>query len=106
MKIWLDDIRPAPEGWEWATKASEAMAMLIRAEPDSIEEMSFDHDLGPTDQDGYWLLNRMEWMLHKYPKTFGPKLPVRFAIHSANPVGRRNMERAIASIERMRNGNV
>ena len=32
MKIWLDDIRPAPEGFDLAHSVNEAIALIEKAE--------------------------------------------------------------------------
>jgi hypothetical protein len=43
MKLWHDDIRPAPEGWVWARTNTEAKMHLRTG---YVEEISMDHDLG------------------------------------------------------------
>ena len=43
MKLWLDDIRPAPEGWTHARTVAEAKALLETGE---VTHASLDHDLG------------------------------------------------------------
>jgi hypothetical protein len=43
MNLWLDDCRPAPEGWVKASTMAEAIEL---AEKNVIEAMSLDHDLG------------------------------------------------------------
>ncbi len=43
MKLWLDDCRPAPEGWTRAYNMAEAQDLC---EKNVIAEMSLDHDLG------------------------------------------------------------
>lgn len=45
MKLWLDDVRPAPDGWTWAQTAREAVD-LINSHGPEIEAVSLDHDLG------------------------------------------------------------
>jgi len=104
MKIWLDDIRSAPEGWVHVRTAEEAIDLLGRT-PD-VEEISLDHDLGePLDEfgSGQGVVNTLErWQAYGEDK-FVPK---KISIHSANPVGRKNMQAAIDSIERMRNDQV
>lgn len=89
MKLWLDDIRPAPPGWVWAKSVAEAKHYLASGE---VEEASFDHDLGdavvaaegkkepkPYPEDGSTLVR---WLAETgcWPK----KKPT---VHSANPVG-------------------
>lgn len=67
MKLWLDDERPAPEGWVWAKTANEAIHLLesMRSAPLhqelwdhqgmsdfwKISHMSFDHDLADIHYD-------------------------------------------------------
>ena len=48
MKIWLDDIRPAPEGFTLAQSVNEAIALIEKAEIEGagIELIDCDHDLG------------------------------------------------------------
>jgi hypothetical protein len=43
VKLWLDDVRPAPEGWTHAKTAHEAFLILRNGD---VDEASFDHDLG------------------------------------------------------------
>lgn len=57
MKLWLDDERPAPDGWYWVKTASEAihalecmrdaakLPRLWEGKDVVITHMSFDHDL-------------------------------------------------------------
>lgn len=42
MKLWVDDFRPAPEGWTLAHNAEEALVALLSGD---VDEMSVDHDL-------------------------------------------------------------
>jgi hypothetical protein len=45
IRLWHDDIRPAPEGWIWV-RTNEA-AREILADPEvEVVEISLDHDLG------------------------------------------------------------
>lgn len=103
MKIWLDDERPAPPGWMHVKKASEAFHIL-RNEPD-VDEISLDHDLGDDeDGTGYSVLVALErWAAAGWLDEY---IPEKITVHSANSVGRRKMQAAIDSIERLRNGHV
>jgi len=77
MKLWVDDERPAPVGWEWAKDSHTAIMCLIAFS--SIDEISFDHDLGGDDTSRKVVL----WICendHPWPGV------VR--VHTANPVGR------------------
>ena len=89
--LWLDDERPAPEGWYWAKNAREALSYLLTYQ---VNEISMDHDLGicadclkdktqSCNHDGYWLLKEMA------DRDLGPK--TKPEVHSMNPVGRERM---------------
>jgi len=84
MKLWLDDMRPPPPGWEWAKTVEDAQKALESGE---VEWASLDHDLGFNQPTGYDLV---KWMMEKniWPR----RMPV---VHSMNPVGRENMETSI-----------
>lgn len=43
MRLWLDDLRPPPPGWEWAKTVEEAILIIESGE---VVEASLDHDLG------------------------------------------------------------
>lgn len=117
MKIWLDDIRSAPDGWEWADSVNDAIETIVYAEihlestkrlletakllgssneqiaklenwikRDTIEVISLDHDLGDKACDGGDGIKLMDWLLKR-----GTLYSLEF--HTANPVGRANMER-------------
>ena len=48
MKIWLDDLRPAPWGYESARSVNEAKTLIREAERNGIEieVLDLDHNLG------------------------------------------------------------
>lgn len=105
MKLWLDDIRPAPIGWTLATHAASALQHLLTGQ---VIEASLDHDLGWCDTcselaklEGGIILNPVivnqcphvpqgselaKWMVEQdaWPKE-------RITIHSWNPDGARRM---------------
>ena len=90
-KFWLDDLRPAPEGYYWY-KTVDSMIHDIRTVlnwGEIIEEISLDNDLGENQKEGYKVLDWLETLF----------IPVEFGIHihTANPVAR---ERMRAIIER------
>lgn len=96
VKLWLDDVRPAPDGWEHVFTAPEAVALFASG---MVEEASLDHDLGPSDAGtGYDVLVWIEKAMGSHA-WYGP-LP-KIHVHSANPVGRKNMHAAIESIGRL-----
>ena len=112
MKIWLDDCRPAPEGYVWVKTVDEAIFEIERRNREfdvcwkhyifgwcdreklekridiwRIDEISCDNDLGENEHEGYKLLDWLEATSRNYP----------IHIHTANPVAR---ERMRAIIER------
>ena len=90
MKIWLDDVRPAPNGFVWAHSVNEAIAVIESAENngEEIELIDCDHDLGYYYSDGGDGIKLVDWLCSR--KSFYP-----IVLHTANPVGRDNMLRLI-----------
>ena len=93
MKIWLDDERPAPEGFIHH-RSSEEMIRFLRkvAHYDTVlgvdsnfEEFSLDHDLGGDD-------TGMRVIAYLTDTATWPKM---LTIHTMNPVARDNMIRAV-----------
>jgi hypothetical protein len=97
LYIFLDDIRMPPDDCWLAVRTADAAYELIRNAFGQEMTISLDHDLGENIPTGYDLLNWLENDIARNPD-FRPR--ITFQIHSANPVGRANMERAITSIER------
>ncbi len=91
MKIWLDDLRPVPQGYEGVKSVNEAIALIEEAEKAGIdiEVLDIDHDLGDYYTDGGDAIKLLDWLAER--ETFYP-----VEIHTANPVGRENMERMLA----------
>ncbi len=80
MKLWVDDERPAPDGFVQAWTSDEAVLHLL-ARHSVIEEVSLDHDLGGDDT-GFKVL---DWMIAEdvWPKVL--------TIHTSNPPARKRM---------------
>ena len=91
MKLWLDDLRPVPYGYEGATSVNEAKKLIQEAEHNGIEieALDLDHDLGDYADPGGDAIRLLDWLAER-----GTFYPVE--IHTANPVGRANMERILA----------
>ena len=115
MKLWIDDIRPAPEGYIWAKSVNEAKA-IIEEYADFISSIDLsnirnfdlrkqiqrdlrpffaaddlidlDHDAGEYVEDGGDYIKLLDWIEEEGYK-------FTFHIHSQNPVGRENMRRII-----------
>lgn len=74
VRLWVDDLRPAPEGWKWAKTSADAIEML---DDKYVVELSLDHDLGGDDTTRpivLWMCETRIW-------------PDIIRVHSANPVG-------------------
>ena len=90
MKIWLDDIRPAPSGYALAHSVNEAIDYILSAESEGeeIEVIDCDHDLGDYAIDGGDGIKLIDWLVER-----GTYYPI--SLHTANPVGKENMLRTI-----------
>lgn len=100
VKLWHDDVRPAPAGWLWARTNAEAKRILREH---SIEVISLDHDLGyhdvvlpedPNELAEVLLLkgdseetgaDLVKWMVETR------HIPRDVRVHSWNPAGARRM---------------
>lgn len=100
MKLWLDDVRPPPFGWEWVKTAAQAIYWLQKG---VVEEASLDHDLGSADaQTGYEVACWIEAAVVHDQDFVLPKV----TIHSANPVGRGRMECALSFARKIYEGRL
>ena len=113
MKLWIDDVRPAPEGYEWCKSVWEAKNFINIIEDrimwlektkkkypkgtayinDKIKEsditiIDIDHDAGHYSCQGGDYIKLLDWL-----EETGRNYPIR--IHSMNPVGRENMRAII-----------
>lgn len=97
MRIWIDDVRPMPKGFDKHFKSYREAYMFLMAHGDVVTHISFDHDLGSMDpkQTGYELARAIERWASKHLIT-----RMTWAVHSANPVGKKNIEAAMKSAER------
>lgn len=94
MKLYLDDMRPAPNGWVLVTTPEAAIELIDRG---GVEEISLDYDLGLDDmRSGYMVALWLEEQVH-----YNAMTPPKISLHTANPVGRARMEWVLRSIERM-----
>lgn len=88
VDLWVDDLRPAPRGWYWATDIEDAWEILATC---VVRRLSLDHDMGAGARgDGVDLVRRMVDAQELFDVSFWPAKRPEF--HTANPVGRANME--------------
>jgi hypothetical protein len=98
MKLWVDDVRPAPAGYLWAKTVDRAKELIINNEEQfevnggkityRIELIDIDHDAGDYAIFGGDYIKLLDWL-----EETGRRYPIR--IHSMNPVGVENMRRII-----------
>ena len=98
MKIWVDDIRPAPEGYVWCVTTNEAKIVIqnimslqgitYNETVPAIELIDLDHDAGDFAMYGGDYIKILDW-LEKQDWS----VPIR--LHSMNPVGIQNMRAII-----------
>ena len=96
LRIWIDDVRPAPEGYVWFKSVDVAMTNIAEYQymynvtrPPyrdywKIELIDIDHDAGEFAKDGGDYIKLLDWF-----EATNQNYPIR--IHSMNPVGRENM---------------
>ena len=96
MKLWIDDVRPAPKGYCWIKSVSTAIEYIEKMQlPCNIrvwgelEIIDLDHDAGEYSQYGGDYIKILDYMEENNINN----IPIR--IHSANPVGVANMRRII-----------
>ena len=90
MKLWIDDVRPAPEGYLSFRTVNDALR-YIRLNSDFIELIDLDHDAGDCVKEGGDYINVLKEMkrlaiVHKMDFSH-----ISFRLHSTNPVGVQNM---------------
>ena len=94
MRLWVDDVRPAPEGYRVARSVNEAKLAILQFESEEsqvsgkLELLDVDHDAGDYASDGGDYVKLLDWL-----EQTGRSYPIR--IHSMNPVGVANMRNII-----------
>lgn len=96
MKIYIDDIREAPEGWHLCRTISEAIRAIARFTSE-IDEISLDHDIS--------FEVRIEGTYRPFPspdtfasvayfigEVYRDSVSPKITAHTANPVGAENIK--------------
>ena len=90
IKIWVDDVRPAPKGYIWIRSVNEAKRFFNSPIGKNciIALVDLDHDAGDFASFGGDYIRLLDWF-----EETGRNYPIR--LHSMNPVGIQNMRRVI-----------
>lgn len=94
IKIWVDDIRPAPDGYIHCRSVNETKAAIHQYERDFNDDtilISLDYDSGDYFNDGGDYIKILEWLEEEGIVDTG----YFFHLHTRNPVGAKNMRRII-----------
>jgi len=94
MKLWLDDTRPMPLDYDVHVATAHAAISILQT--GKVTFISFDHDLGhDKNGTGYDVAKWIEENAYS-----GMLRPMKWQVHSANPIGRTNIEKAMHNAER------
>lgn len=94
MKLWVDDLRPAPKGYIWVKSVRAAKTAIWQYEHNMIDDnilIDLDHDAGNYVSEGGDYIKLLDWLEAKNIVDTG----YSFHIHSMNPVGVQNMRTII-----------
>lgn len=98
MKLWVDDLRPAPSGYIWVKSVKAAKTAIWQYEHNMIDDnilIDLDHDAGDYVSEGGDYIKLLDWLEAKNIVDTG----YSFHIHSMNPVGVQNMRTIIKKNE-------
>ena len=91
MKLWIDDVRPAPSKEYMDCKSvnmAKSIIQYFEKKFKPLELIDIDHDAGDYASMGGDYIKLLDWL-----EETGRNYPIR--IHSMNPVGRENMRAII-----------
>lgn len=95
MKIYMDDERSTPVGWQRTYTVEQTIEQL---ETRQVSHLSLDNDLGEGYREGYAVVDWLEETVYNDMTFPMPEV----TIHSANASRVQYMQRALLSIERIR----
>lgn len=91
LKIWVDDVRPAPNDYYWCKTVNSVKCLLCDAHIINcydIVVIDLDHDAGDYAKEGGDYIKILDWL-----EETGRRYPIH--IHSQNVVGVANMRAII-----------
>ena len=96
MKLYIDDIRPAPEGWQQARTVTDAIRFISQFRH-QIDEISIDHDISYAvevagTQRPFPSPENFTAVAYYICAIFSPD-DIKLTVHSANPVGAKELEK-------------
>lgn len=94
MKLWIDDKRPAPEGWIHINPTIHSDLVLFFIQAPLADAISFDNDFGIEGVEGKHLANYIELLAHRGQLT----KPVRLTVHSDNGPAIQQISQTIEAI--------
>lgn len=97
MKLFLDDIRPTPVGWQRSETAWETIWFL---EHEAVTHLSLDHDLGDGPAYGEPPGNGNDvakWIEEQAVNNNFEQIPKVINCHSSNPKGKSDIRASIKS---------
>lgn len=102
VNLYIDDIRDPKTDRDWAVVRSSHEAIQYFHSCGCPDYISFDHDLGGDDTS----MIIVKWMIEEDLNENGEFIPenFQFNVHSANPVGVKNIEGLMNSYMKERNG--
>ncbi len=95
MKIWVDDLRPAPNGYIWCKTVNDAKnlinTLLNKSDFNGVSVIDLDHDAGIFAKQGGDYIKLVDWLVELVvTNELNPtKFPLAF--HTMNSVGKENM---------------
>jgi hypothetical protein len=94
VKLWLDDVRPAPEGWRHVKNAMDAIAFL---QTGLVTEASLDYDVqwSPPYSVEDWENNQTGFAVVRWMAMHDMWPAGGVAVHSANVAGAERMREVI-----------
>ena len=100
VKIWVDDIRPKPDDYDFRVKSVFGFIYLLGklsvAQRDNPILLNLDHDAGEYVAEGGDYIKILEFLDANLTGAGCPVDTVRVCFHSGNPVGVKNMRRIVA----------
>lgn len=94
IKIWVDDVRPAPNGYIHCRSVNETKTVIRQYERSFSDDtilINLDHDSGDYFYDGGDYIKILDWLEEEGIVDTG----YFFHLHTRNPVGAKNMRQII-----------